>query len=222
VDEIGAAGTAERGEVWSFATFSAIEDFESYTNDVGGRPFEVWIDGIGFSLPEPGSLGNGTGSAVGYDIWDPNGPHFNGSLMETDNAHGGAQAMPVSYDNSVAPNYSEIERAWAAPQNWTANGADGIVLYVKGAAGNAPVPMYIAIEDTVRNVGIVPQDATVVTTASWTQVKVPFSALTDAGVNMGAVKKMIIGFGDRNAPTPGGGGTVLLDDIRLVTTAAAE
>jgi hypothetical protein len=222
VDEIGAAGTAERGEVWSFATFSAIDDFESYTNDVGSRPFEVWIDGIGFSLPEPGNPGNGTGAAVGHDIWDPNSPHYNGSLMETGNVHGGLQAMPVSYNNSVAPNYSEIDRTWAAPQNWTANGANAIVLYVRGASGNVAEPMYVAVEDNARNVGIATQDATVVTTASWTQVEIPISAFTDAGVNMGAVKKMIVGFGDRNAPVPGGAGTVLFDDIRLVKAAAAE
>jgi hypothetical protein len=221
VDEI-TASTVERGQVWSFTTFSAIDDFESYTNEVGERPFEVWIDGIGFSLPEPGSTGNGSNAAVGHDVWDPDSPYYNGSLMETDDVHGGLQAMPVSYDNSVTPNYSEIDRTWAAPQNWTANGADAIVLYVRGAAGNDPEPMYIIVEDNMGNTGAVTQDATLVTTGGWTQVMIPVGTLADAGVNMSAVKSMTIGFGDRDAPAAGGAGTVLFDDLRLVRTAAVQ
>jgi regulation of enolase protein 1 (concanavalin A-like superfamily) len=44
--------------------------------------------------------------------------------------------MPLQYDNSAAPFYSEAEREFAAAQNWTDKGADTLRLYVRGKAGN--------------------------------------------------------------------------------------
>ena len=43
--------------------------------------------------------------------------------------------MPLQYDNSTTPFYSETEREFQTAQNWTGNGADTLVLYVRG---NAP------------------------------------------------------------------------------------
>ena len=37
--------------------------------------------------------------------------------------HGGMQSMPLAYDNTVSPFYSEAERTFDSPQNWTTNGA---------------------------------------------------------------------------------------------------
>jgi regulation of enolase protein 1 (concanavalin A-like superfamily) len=126
-----AAGpSAWESDVWGFSTrpLSVIDDFEGYTNDSPNRVFQTWIDGLGFSKDEffpNGNAGNGTGALVGYD---PAG----GNIMETAIIHGGKQAMPVEYNNVNQPYYSEVERTWPTPQDWTANGADTLVLYVRG------------------------------------------------------------------------------------------
>jgi hypothetical protein len=60
VSEVNEAATpsAWDSDVWSFTTkeYTAIEDFESYTDDEGSRIYETWVDG----------WTNNTGSVVGY------------------------------------------------------------------------------------------------------------------------------------------------------------
>jgi len=132
VDEVKADDTVVAGEVWSFTTILPVDDFESYTNEVGERVFEAWVDGIGFSLPEPGNAGNGSGAAVGHDIWAIGTAYT--TLVETNIVHSGVQSMPLYYDNVAVPYFSEAERTWAAAQNWTAGGVDALTLHVQGLA----------------------------------------------------------------------------------------
>jgi len=138
VDEIGPGGTELAGAVWSFTTILPIDDFESYTNEVGQRVFEVWVDGIGFSLPEPGHPGNGSGAAVGHDIWSIDSPYT--TIMEPNVVHSGAQSMPLYYDNGASPYYSEAERTWATGQNWASSGVDALTLHVQGLARDFEIP----------------------------------------------------------------------------------
>jgi len=218
IDEVEAGGTVHTGNIWKFAVpaYLIVDDFESYTNEVGSRVFEVWVDGVGFTLPEPGNPGNGTGALVGHDIWSVDSPYFEGSIMETDNVHGGGKAMPLYYDNSVSPYYSEVERTWTAPQNWTVEGVTDLMLYVRGAPDNGVAPLYVAIEDSAGHVAVLAHpDTTVVTATDWTEWKIPLSNVADAGATLTAVKKMYIGVGNRTAPTPDGAGMILVDDIRL-------
>jgi hypothetical protein len=131
--------------------------------------------------------------------------------------------MPVGYNNADAPYYSEAERLWSAAQNWAANGANTLVLYVRGLPTNAPQPLYVRITDNAgRSAAVAAPDAEVVTSTEWVEWKIPLAALTDAGVNIAAVARMVIGLGDRDAPAPGGGGTIYVDDVRLVISAVAE
>jgi len=118
------------GDVWKFATaeYGPIDDFESYTNESPNRVFQTWIDGYAFSPDEffpDGSQGNGSNAMVGYD---PSVTY----IMETGSVHGGSQAMPVEYNNIEAPFYSEIERSWTTPQDWTTNGATTLSLWFQG------------------------------------------------------------------------------------------
>ena len=126
VDEVGPGGTELAGQVWRFTTILPVDDFESYTDDIdaGEAIFQTWIDGVE----------NGTGSYVGYEV------AANGTFSETTVVHGGSQAMPMEYANAAAPYYSEAERAWTTPQNWSVNGADTLTLYVQGPAGDIAVP----------------------------------------------------------------------------------
>ncbi|MCU0917935.1 MAG: hypothetical protein MUC88_25740 [Planctomycetes bacterium] len=105
------------GDVWSFTTaqYAVIDDFESYTDDEGGRIYETWIDG----------WTNGTGSVVGY---------LQAPFAERTIIHGGKQAMPMEYNNIKTPYYSEAARTFDTPQDWTGSGADTFSLFYRGRA----------------------------------------------------------------------------------------
>ena len=108
------------GDVWSFSTqeYALIDGFETYNDDMdaGSAIFDTWRDG----------WTNDTGATVGY---------FDAPFAEKTIVRSGAQSMPLQYDNSVSPFHSEAERTFETAQNWTGNGADTLVLYVRG---NAP------------------------------------------------------------------------------------
>ncbi|MBN2132483.1 MAG: hypothetical protein JW741_23475 [Sedimentisphaerales bacterium] len=206
-----------------------VDDFESYTNEVADRVFRTWIDGRGFTLPEPGHAGNGTGAMVGHDLWDPNIPHpYQGfSIIETKIVHGGWQSMPLSYDNATEPYYSEAERAFTtpsywtpdgveSPQDWTAGEADTLTVYFHGDADNDPEPLYVAIEDIAGRVAVVMHpDADAVLASEWRKSHIALADLQAAGVDVASVGKMIIGLGDRDNPREGGTGTIYIDDITV-------
>ena len=131
VDEVGEAGTYA-GALWDFTTleFAPVDDFESYTDDMEAQTtiWNTWIDGM---------TTGASGSQVGYD---------NSPFAETTIVHGGAQSMPLAYDNdgtfregtefekTGVPFYSETEREFDPVQNWTRNGADAMCLWVRGNA----------------------------------------------------------------------------------------
>ena len=58
-----------------------------------------------------------------------------------------------------------------------------------------------------------------VTSDDWTEWNIPLSSF--GGVNLSRIKKLFIGVGDRDNPTPDGAGLIFVDDIR-VTKPAAE
>jgi hypothetical protein len=106
------------GALWSFATqeYLVVDDFESYNDEEnqGTRIYETWIDGY---------ADGSSGSTVGY-IEPP--------FAEQTIIHGGKQSMPMDYNNINAPFFSEAVRTWATPQDWSAHGADELVLYFRG------------------------------------------------------------------------------------------
>jgi len=134
IDEIAGDGAVTQGRVWNFTLldFIMIDDFESYTNEVGQRIFEYWVDGFGFTQPAPGHSGNGTGATVGHDIWAMGTPHT--TLVETSNVHGPSQTMPLYYNNVDSPYYSEAEHTFSPAQNWTLGGVEILQVYVHGQA----------------------------------------------------------------------------------------
>ncbi|MCL5736030.1 MAG: discoidin domain-containing protein [Actinobacteria bacterium] len=117
VAEVNEAATPKiwEGDVWSFSTREAfvVDDFEGYTDTEGSRIYEAWVDG----------WTNSTGSTVGY---------VQAPFAERTIIHGGKQSMPLDYNNTKSPFYSEAERTFDTPQDWTANGADTLTLYFRG------------------------------------------------------------------------------------------
>jgi hypothetical protein len=211
IDEVNAADVW-KGGVWGFTTanFIVVDDFEDYTDDVGSRIFQTWLDGWGYKEPAPGYPGNGTGSAVGYSQ-----PPF----AEKSIVHGAGQSMPLAYDNSGAAGkarYSETQREWASPQDWTPDkiGIKALTLSFYGAAANAGEQLYVALEDNAGHVKVVNYpDPEAVRVAGWQEWNIELTQF--AGVNLAAVKKMYIGLGNRTSPKVGGTGTIYVDDIRV-------
>jgi len=128
IDECKADATISKGRTWSFtlADYLIVDDFEAYTDDVGSRIFQTWRDGWGFSQPSPGYAGNGTGSAVGYS--QP--PYAEQAI-----AHSSRQSLPLQYVNDGSTGkarYSETEREWASPQDWTRKDVKALTLWFRG------------------------------------------------------------------------------------------
>ncbi|MEN6575708.1 MAG: discoidin domain-containing protein [Phycisphaerales bacterium] len=119
VDEVGETGTYP-GDIWSFTTqdYAPIDDFESYTDDIEAEEtvWHAWIDGYG---------DQSSGSIAG---------NIDAPFAEQTVVHSGTQSLPLTYNNTKAPYYSEAERTFDTPQNWTANGATTVSLHFQGAA----------------------------------------------------------------------------------------
>jgi hypothetical protein len=130
VDEVGAAASYP-GQVWSFTTleFAAVDDFESY-NDTDNRIYDAWIDGM---------TDNNSGSVVGY---------LTAPFAEKTIVHGGAQSMPMAYDNTAKPYYSEANRQFSPTQDLTLNGATSLGLWVQGY----PAATSVAVTETAGKI----------------------------------------------------------------------
>jgi len=201
VNEAASPGTWE-GNIWSFSTqeFFVIEDFESY-DDEDNRIYESWLDG----------WVNETGSTVGY---------LEAPFAERSIVSSGRQSMPLEYNNTESPYYSEAERELEL-RNWTLSGAETLVIHFRGNAattpetpGNDPAPLYVAVADGAGHVKVIthPDPAATVLT-QWQTWKIPFSDLS--GVSLNNVAMMYIGVGDRDNPTVGGAGRIFIDDIQV-------
>ena len=198
VDELIAGGGTKAGAVWTFTTYLPVDDFESYNDEQGKGTciYEVWIDGYTNGL---------SGSTVG----NPNAPFAEQTIV-----HGGKQSMPLDYNNVESPFYSEAEREFATPQDWTVGEVSTLVLFVRGRLGNGPASLYVVVKDASnRTATVIHSDTAVVGTAKWTEWRIPLSSLN--GVNLAKVKKITIGLGDKAHPVAGGAGQVFIDDIRV-------
>jgi hypothetical protein len=77
--------------------------------------------------------------------------------------------------------------------------------------------LYVVIEDaTNANTVIEHDDPNAVLLDTWTPWLINLQDIADAGVDLGNIKTMYIGVGDRDNPVSGGTGKLYFDDIRLL------
>ncbi|MHC4620290.1 MAG: LamG domain-containing protein [Planctomycetota bacterium] len=203
------------GRVWSFraANYIIIDDFESY-DFMDNVVNETWLDGAR-SLPYPPwyEYKNGATVFLGASYTDPADP-----------VHGGKQSMMFGYDNSgwggTVECYSEAERIFDSPQDWTEAEVAMVTLFFYGDPNNdanTTEQMYVALNDGDVN-GVVEyglyadEDMNDIKDDEWQEWNV---ALSDFGVTLTNIERMYIGFGDRDNPVEGGFGTVYYDNVRL-------
>ena len=191
IDEVNTDGTITTGTVWNFSVtgYVLVEDFESYNDIPAGQAgsnlvYVAWLDGYGTTT---------NGSTMGYPT---------GASLETTTVHGGAQSVPLIYNNSAAT-FSEVERTFAA-QNWTYNGIQTLSLWFFGDATNAPGQLYVKINGVKV---FYDGDAGNLKKPVWQVWNID---LTSVGANLQSVTRLAIGI-DGNGAT----GTLFLDDIRL-------
>jgi hypothetical protein len=111
--------------------------------------------------------------------------------------------MPLFYSNTGGATYSEGERTFVAPQDWTKYGVKTLGLWFYGAAGNTG-QSYVKINGVKV---LYDGDAGDLALATWQPWNIDLTAL---GVNLQSVTKLAIGI-DGN----GASGTLYVDDIRL-------
>jgi len=90
-----------------------VDDFESYTDNEGSRIAQTWLDGST----------NGAGSVVG----NPAAPFAERTIV-----HGGKQSMPITYDNTKTPFYSEAEREFVPVQDWSPGRMNTLSVWIRG------------------------------------------------------------------------------------------
>jgi hypothetical protein len=204
IDEVNPGYTTTKGDVWSFTAVECtmVDDMESYCNvgGCGNLIYDTWID----------NWINETGAIIGLGI------------APTDPVHAGSQSMNFYYDNDfvwATYYYSETERAFADPCDWEGLGADVLTLYFYGDPGNdatSTEQMYVGLEDDTgpgSYAQVAHANMADIQVAEWHQWDIAIGDF--GGVSTSAVKKIYIGFGDRDDPVAGGSGTVYFDDIQV-------
>jgi hypothetical protein len=203
IDEVNDSEAASpwTGMVWSFTTanFLVIDNMEGYTDTAGNEIFTAWIDGFTDNFASSHStVGNATAP-----------------FAEQTNVHGGKQSLPMAYDNTTAPFFSEAVREFSPLADWTVNGINTLLVCVRGLVTNTADKVYVVVEDSAGKSAVVTNaDTAVVTKGPWTEWKIPLSQFT--GVNMAKVKKLYVGVGDRAATKAGTKGTVYFDDLAVI------
>ena len=85
-----------------------------------------------------------------------------------------------------------------------------------GMMSNEAEPMYITVGDGSRTTATVYHaDPSASQIGDWTEWNVPLTDLSNQGVVLTDVSKLVIGLGDNSNQQPGGSGLVYFDDIRL-------
>jgi hypothetical protein len=185
--------TTRQGDIWNFTTqkYFVVDDFEDYNDYPPDEIWSTWIDGYGVPT---------NGATVGYP--DPDflaGEHY----VETATVHGGSQAMPFFYSNTGTAAYSEGERTFAVPQDWTAAGVQMLALYFHGSPGNTG-QLYVKVNGSKV---VYDGDAADIEQVQWNQWSIDLASL---GINPQNVTNMSIGIDGSGAS-----GTLYFDDIRL-------
>ena len=150
-----------KGPVWSFTTaaFAIVEDFESYTDEdtAGEAIWQTWIDGFGVA---------DNGAQVGYLM----PPYAEQSIV-----HGGAQSMPLLYNNTAGVTNSEATLILASVRDWTEEGVVDLSLWFRGL----PASVGGFVEDPVGTYTITAAGTDIWNNAD--EFHYAFKTLTDSG-----------------------------------------
>ncbi|MHC4575607.1 MAG: hypothetical protein ACYS76_16055, partial [Planctomycetota bacterium] len=143
-----------------------------------------------------------------------------------DPVYDGNQSMVFLYDNNNpdANKYSEIERTYDDPCDWTALDVKALAIYFYGDPNNdanLTEQMYVGLKDSDGNYaemryGDNGEDMNDIKKQQWQEWNIRLQDFRDVNsINLAGIKTVYIGFGDKSNPVPGGSGMVYFDAIRL-------
>ena len=149
-----------------------------------------------------------------------------GSLMGSSPPVGDLIGIDSFYnDDDDGADTRETQIAWhsRASGDWETAASWGTALLADPRAVETTDFLYVGLGDSSNHIGIVTHpDEGVVQASKWTEWKIPLSDFVDAGLDLGAVRKLLIGVGDPADPKPGADGMFFVDDIYVSKPAAAE
>jgi hypothetical protein len=180
-----------------------IDDFEYYADNA--QVGAAWVDNI----PD-----------AGLDY----------TFLESGTVYQGYKALRLEVQNQYEPNITEATRTFAAPQDWTADGATMLSLMFRGyyvnpkdAANdkygcNVEQPLYVRVEDAAGQQAIATLPPYAIQSGSWRTWDIPLADIAAAGVDLKTVAKLTIGVGDGTASSQTGNDVdlVFVDYIRLI------
>ena len=103
--------------------------------------------------------------------------------------------MPLYYDNTGG-DASQTDRKWAAPQDWSSNGIETLIINFFGDPNNTGTSVFAEINGKK----VTYPDNADLKKASWHQWPIDLAAL---GINLSAVTTMSIGVEGAGAPVDG-------------------
>ncbi|MCJ7693647.1 MAG: LamG domain-containing protein [Sedimentisphaerales bacterium] len=205
VDEINSLGLPQwPGHVWNFqiSEYGIVDNFELYDDDnlISYDGSEgTWIDYVE----------NESGAEVYLETDANYTRHGNGMRYRYNNYYLLSEIEGQTYAGSGPQDYLDID------PNWVAGRGKALALWFRGSPENEPEQLYVALEDAMGEVAVVPYDGDLndLKLESWRQWNIALDDFT--GIDLAEVEKIYIGFGDRDNQTSGGMGIVYFDDIHL-------
>ena len=172
VNQIGAGGLVE-GYTYTFTTAGTdegclvVDDFEGYSDEAAIQAF--WpdnIDGYTYAYLETGEVGSGS-KALRYEI-----------------------------QNQYPPYVTMLTRTFTAEQDWS-GGFSTLSLSFRGERSNVEQRLYVELVDAVGNSHAVANPYEhAIQSRSWNQWHADLAEFSAGGVDLGRIKKIIIGVGD--------------------------
>jgi len=186
IDEVNDASIIHKGDVWSFTTITRLGLEDCESYTDTNALTAVWAGAGGASIE-----------------------------LSTEQHHQGEKSLQLGYDNSPGSQYSEIGLTFDDALDWASSGASALGLYFKGLPTNDSDRMYFVLEDATGGSATVTYNGNMndLKKENWQPLGIILRQFT--GVDLSAVKKFVIGIGDRGSSPSGGSGTVYFDDIAL-------
>jgi hypothetical protein len=108
--------------------------------------------------------------------------------------------------------HSTASGDWQVPSSW------GTALVARPAVTGGADKLYLMVQDSANTTAVVTYpDEAILKTPEWVEWRIPLTDFAD--VNLGKVKWLYVGVGDRANPVAGGAGKLYFDDIYLTKPA---
>jgi len=125
----------------------------------------------------------------------------------------GGKSLELDYYNRNVGGgaYSEATRTFEQPQNWSGGSSAGF--YFKGLPSNQNDKLYLVLEDTAGATASYSGGVSNLCSENWQLWSASFEHF--GGVDLGSVRKLTIGVGDRNGSPSSASGILYVDDLGL-------